>query len=409
MKRRYALDSSAAIYLASMNKKHTNVYRFSVMLKEKVNPEKLQEALDNVTPRFPVIVAGIKRGMFDYYVDPVEKAPRIQKDEERMAVMSKERVETCAMRVLYREKQISVEIFHSITDGGGAMVFLGSLLAEYLRLCYSIQIPYSDRILNPKEAVKESEVKDDYITYAGGKGIPAKRHKAYQLPNEKSGNDKNEALTRVYKAGDILKVSREYGVSMTVFLAAVMAQSLIEIKRKYPSSRNIIQVMLPINLRSKFKSDSLQNFSLYAFMKLLPDSQDMSLEEMIRVFAGQMEKQSSAKHLQGMMTTNVKNQNWWFFKILPLPLKKLLVEVVHYIFGESNSCITMTNMGRTVFPEECKPYVEDVECIISPRRLTGYNCSIISYEENVRITLSRYGKGCGLEDVFYEKLESLME
>lgn len=408
MKKRYALDSSAAIYLASMNKKHTNVYRFSVILKEKVNPEKLQEALNNVTPRFPTIVAGIKRGAFNYYVDPVERAPQIQKDEEVIGVMSRERIETCAMRVLYREKQISVEIFHSITDGGGAMVFVGSLLAEYLLLCYSVQVAYSDKILNPRDDVKDSEVTDDYITYAGGKAIPAKRHKAYQFPNEKSADEKIDVIPRVYKVEEILKVSREYGVSMTVFLAAVMAKSIIEIQKKYPSSRNVVQVMLPINLRSKFKSNSLQNFSLYAFMKLMPERQNIDFEEMIQDFAMQMEKQSSEEHLQGMMTTNVKNQNWWFFKILPLPLKKLLVQVVHYIFGESNSCITLTNMGRTVFPEEFKPYVEDVECIINPRRLTAYNCSIISYEGNVRISLSRYGKGCGLEDIFYKNLEELM-
>lgn len=96
----YPLDNSAIIHLASMRKGYTNSFRIAAALTETVCPEVLQTALDHITPRFPTIVAGIKRKLFQYVVVPVEVPPKVQKEQGCLSSMGKEEIKACAVRVI---------------------------------------------------------------------------------------------------------------------------------------------------------------------------------------------------------------------------------------------------------------------------------------------------------------------
>lgn len=128
----YPLDSSAMVHLASMQEGYTNTFRVFAALTKKVDPKALQRALDRISPRFPTIVAGIRRGIFQYKVVPVCSPPAVKPDSAVLAYMPEEMIRTCAMRVLYKEKEISVEFFHALTDGYGGLMFVQALLTEYL-------------------------------------------------------------------------------------------------------------------------------------------------------------------------------------------------------------------------------------------------------------------------------------
>ena len=64
IKRTYNLDNSAIMHMATLRKDHANSFRIVYTLKEAVRPEILQEAINNITPRFPTIIAGVKNGFF---------------------------------------------------------------------------------------------------------------------------------------------------------------------------------------------------------------------------------------------------------------------------------------------------------------------------------------------------------
>lgn len=139
-KKIYLLDSSALIHLASRREDYTNSFRISVTLAEEVRPSILQKALDHIRADFPTIISGIRRGRFQYEVVPADNSPLVRLDLETLACMDEDMIQTCAMRVLYKEKKIVVEIFHALTDGYGGLVFVRALVMEYLFLKHGVII-----------------------------------------------------------------------------------------------------------------------------------------------------------------------------------------------------------------------------------------------------------------------------
>jgi len=407
MKKKYPLDMSGAIHLASMTKKYSNFFRISLTLNEEIVPEKLQVAFDRVAPRFPTIVAGVRTGFFNFYLKPVEKTPAVKYDEEVLPVMSKKMIRECAMQVLYKENKLSIEVFHTLTDGTGGKVFLYSLLAEYLKLTHDLNISYTDGILNPNEVVKEEEVVDDYVTYAGKKGTTTNRKSAFQLPNLKIKKDteKKHIISKSLHIQDVLEAAKKNGVSLTAFMTAVMADSILQIQKKHDKKNKPVQIMVPVNLRSRFESSTLYNFSLCVLAKVKQTERNKGFEKFAKGLAEQIKKQSSADNLRGLMTMNTKTQKSIFFKMQPLPIKMALWKLVYALYGERNSCISISNMGEFVFPKEVEPFVKKVDCILTPRRNSPYNFGVVSYNGKLHINISRNGSGCGLEEVFYQKLE----
>ena len=66
----YKLDLSAIVYPTLQRRDFSSVYRLSVLLKEEVQPEILQKALDQTLPRFPTYKAAIRKGLFWRYLEP---------------------------------------------------------------------------------------------------------------------------------------------------------------------------------------------------------------------------------------------------------------------------------------------------------------------------------------------------
>lgn len=406
----YPLDNSAIIHLAAMQKKYANSFRISATLKDTVCPKTLQEALDHVTPRFPTIVAGIRRGFFQYMVVPVKESPQIRREQEVLPYMTEKEIRTCAMRVFYSEYQISVDLFHSLTDGYGGSVFLNTLLAEYFLLRYSNSCSYTEQILNPRDLVDDTEICDDFITYAGTRGSPANHKKVYRLPAATPVDGNVHIFTGMYDTEVLLNAAHHWGVSLTVFLTAVMFDSVMELQRKYtssPDSYEPVQLMVPINLRRKFESRTLRNFSLYALPCIEPAAEKIPFAILVEKIAAQMKEQTSNHYLKGMISTNVRVQNLLLFRMLPLPIKDTLLRIIFHFYGERNSCMSISNLGEITYPEELSQYIERVDFALTPRRDTACNCGIVSYKGMLFVNFTGKNRIMELEKLFFKRLNDM--
>ena len=77
----YKLDLSAIVYPTLQRRDFSSVYRLSVVLKEEIQPEVLQKALDMTLPRFPTYKAAIRKGLFWRYLEPNDRpGPFVQED-----------------------------------------------------------------------------------------------------------------------------------------------------------------------------------------------------------------------------------------------------------------------------------------------------------------------------------------
>lgn len=77
----YKLDLSAIVYPTLQRRDFSSVYRLSVLLKEEIDPEILQRAVNLTMPRFPTYKAAIRKGVFWRYLEPNDRpGPFVQED-----------------------------------------------------------------------------------------------------------------------------------------------------------------------------------------------------------------------------------------------------------------------------------------------------------------------------------------
>ena len=132
----YKLDLSANVYPTLQRKNFSNVFRLSVVLKEEIDPDTLQKAVDLTLPRFPAFKVALRKGIFWRYLEPNDRpGPFVMPDiiNPCMPMLFKSN-NRYLIRIYYYRCRISLEVFHSLSDGSGALKLLKTITAVYLRL-----------------------------------------------------------------------------------------------------------------------------------------------------------------------------------------------------------------------------------------------------------------------------------
>ena len=132
----YKLDLSAIVYPTLQRRDFSSVYRLSVLLKEDIDPEILQRAVNLTMPRFPTYKAAIRKGVFWRYLEPNDRpGPFVQEDVKNPCQpMHFKGNNRYLVRIYYYRNRIALEAHHSLGDGTGGMCVLQTLTATYLRL-----------------------------------------------------------------------------------------------------------------------------------------------------------------------------------------------------------------------------------------------------------------------------------
>ena len=406
----YSIDHSSILYLSLIRKHHTNIFRFTITLNENVDRVLLQDAVNNVYRRFPTIFAGFQPGFFHYRQVPVEKPPQVKKDPGLLFNMSHEEIARCAYRIYYMENQVIIEGFHALTDGYGMIASFSTLIAEYLKSKYDLQIPVGYPVFDITESIPDEETEDSYLKYTDAKPLHLPSRYSYQLPGYDSKCGPVHRQTLLYPVKDLLAVARKYGVSITALLSAVLADSVMELQhmRKEKKLRPV-RIMVPIDLRKIFPSKTLRNFILYALPTMEVIEYGTSIRDLALGFSLQIKEHLRKENLGSIIAYNVKTQKMPFFRVLPSKLKCGLMRLAYSFFGESNSSMTMTNLGNIALPEVMIPYVESVILTMMPRVRSPYNCGMYSYNGNFYINLCRFPQESQIEEIFQRNLEKALK
>ena len=166
--------------------------------------------------------------------------------------------------------------------------------------------------------------------------------------------------------------------------------------------------MVPVNLRNLFPSETLRNFSLYALPCVEPEQCELSVKELVPLIAEQLKKESSPEHMAAVMATHTKADQAALMKLIPVSLKVQILKAVQLLYGEPKSCISLSNLGNLVLPEEIRNHVKQAEFFLTPRLKSPYNCVLLSYEGTCIINFSRFCQMPELETVFKRKLQQAM-
>ena len=405
------LDNAAKIYPAAQSRTWSNSFRLSATLSEPVQMDILQSALDVTARRFPSMAVRLCRGVFWYYLEELSEAPAIGEEKGYPLEQMRARdLHKCALKVIVYENRIAVELFHSLTDGNGGLVFLKTLIAEYLEQRYGVSVPAENGVLDRREEPSEAEMEDSFVKYKGNAALSRKDTDAFRLKGTKDPDGFITDTAFLLPVETVHREAKKYGVSITAFLTAVLIRAAIEIQERHVPDvrkRKPVKILLPVNLRKMFPSESLRNFVLYMTPEICPDRGEYSFDEICRIVAFQMGIEITAKHMRAKFTTNVNSEIIPIIKIMPLFIKNIVMKSVFRAVGERKSTLTFSNLGMASVPEVMKQYVRRFDFVLSPQATSPYNSSAISYGDTLYFHFIRNSEEPELELQFHKVLQSL--
>ena len=405
------LDNAAKIYPAAKRRNWNNFFRISATLTEPVDTAVLASALDVTARRFPSIAVRLRRGVFWYYLEEIPKTPAIQPEKScPLAHAPFHEVRQCAFRVLVYKNRVAVEFFHSLTDGTGALVFVKTLLAEYLSEKYGLSVPAEKGVLGRLEEPSPEELEDSFARYAGDVTASRAESTAYHLSGTPERDGYKNLVTMMIPAEKLCACAKEHGVSVTELLCAAMMQAIGELQaEKVPNVRHRkpVKVLIPVNLRNLFPSRSLRNFASYITPEIDPRMGDCSFSELCRLVHHKMGLENNRRTMRAKFAANVASERSPILRVMPLFIKNIAMKAVFDAVGECKSCLCLSNLGRVELPEVMVPYVQRMDFIIGVQARAPHDCGVVTWDDTVYINCIRSIQEPELEYRFYRVLHRL--
>lgn len=382
----YPLDSAAKVYPLSLTHTSMSVFRVSAYLAEAVVPEILQVALLSTIKRFPVFATTIRKGFFWHYLDATRRRFTVQPEKgmpcQPIKVSGRNAV---SFRVQYHDKRVSLEVFHILTDGTGAMAFLKTLVREYLRLLGKA-VPAGPEVLDVSGPVRPGELEN---AFSRG-DAPDKAEGFVEMPAAQIGGRRTffqpcKVLHYIMPADAMRVAAKSMGTTVTgLVLSAMFVASAGSLNKPRPRSRLHIQV--PVNMRKFYPSQTLRNFSMYSVLKLRVEDVS-SLEAAIPLVDRQLRETTAKASLDRMVAmTNALVENP-LLRYTPLVLKRFVFRWVYKLIGERTLTTTLSNLGiaDNPFGNELDMY----DFMLGASGTNNVNCGLITVQGKAVLTLTK--------------------
>jgi len=405
----YKLDTAALIFPAIRNRKWANLFRVSARLHEDIDPEILQKAVIDLKKRFPTFYVRLCPGLFWYRLEESKTLPEVSQDYAYpLVLMPHHELRKHCMRIRYYRNRVALEYFHSVTDGTGAILFLKNLIRRYLFLKNGVEIPDDEVFLNLEEAPKKEELEDSFLKNSSGFAFNDKDENVYKEEGDKNPRD-IRLITGTLSADTLHEKAHEFGCSVTVFLAAVMAEALIGIQNaeKPKRKQKPVKIGIPINLRKLYGSRTIRNFVLVLNIGVDPRQGEYTLQELCDSLKHQLLTKNTPQVMAGKIAENTLPRESIAVRLAPLPIKNLFLNIVYNIRGERGLCISLSNIGVVSLPEEIGEQVQEMEFICAPAKQNVHNCGILTYRGKTKINLMRDIERPELERRFFSRLVEL--
>ena len=105
----------------------------------------------------------------------------------------------------------------------------------------------------------------------------------------------------------IKEVCKKYDASVNEYLTAVFTYSIyMEYLHGQPAKRPIV-ICIPVNLRPYFDSMTTRNFFAMVSASFLPEQENMTLDEVVRIVKESLRSQINKEHLEEIFSYNVSN------------------------------------------------------------------------------------------------------
>ena len=401
----FKLDNAANLYPAVSDTQWSSSYRVSVVLKERVKPEILQKAVDDVLPRFPSFCVCIRKGIFWYYLEELNKPFVVKHENDYPCAKFAINLRDYLFRVYYYKNRISFESFHAITDGFGGLLFLNTLLYRYFELC-GVKITDKTNVLHYKDNPQLEEVEDSFLRCATKKAAASRKEaKAYHVTGTKELPGILNVMHGVMSASQANAVAKSKGVTLTQYFVAAIVLALYRRQKYENKSKAEVKVSVPVNLRGMFASRTLRNFSAFVNVGIRPTQQeDFTFDEILQSVRTQLKEGLTKENLEKNINANVNAQKNFLIRILPLELKKIGLRLSFAWWGESRYTTVLSNLGNIAAPMEFREKIHRYECLLGAQKNNNIAFTACSFNDQLVLSITRTIKENFVEREFFKIL-----
>ncbi|MDR0696133.1 MAG: hypothetical protein LBF68_01125 [Christensenellaceae bacterium] len=406
----YKLDNSAVIYPINATMTTQSLFRLTCELNDYVDEEFLFRALTNILPRFPSFSVQLRSGLFRHYFDHNPYSPVVKQDDGVLfQKINFARNNYYLFRTTYYKKRISIDFFHALCDGTGALEFMKTLIYEYLNV-EGHQIKNDASIKEKGQESLPEETEDSFLTHTkeynlfGGIIGEMVGTNAYQIHDKTFRRLGYGLIEGFLKLSDLKEIARKYDVTITMFIAAVAMLAIAKSYKKKSPSKYPLTAMIPVDLRRFFDSITLKNFTSLARCVIDPNLPD-NLSAYCKTIKEQLNEKTKKEVLIEKLSLSSFMTSKWITKYMPLFIKKFVMRLGKMLSLNTKQSMIISNLGQVKMPSGAKPFINRF-CFNSNVSIKNpINVGVISYSDNVVVSFTRRIVSTAIEKEFFTILK----
>lgn len=364
------LDNAAKIFPPTSHGADTGVFRLSCELNEPVQPEKLQQALDQVIVRFPHMLMVMRRGVFWYYLEQATLRPAVAPEHAPPCTPLYEGSHSLLFEVSYWRHKINLEVFHVLADGSGGIGFFQALVACYLSICHpEVDAP---PLQTPPLSQRRADSFQKYYKPHSGKGTGGS-WRAYRLRGAHRPDGGLTILDGVADVRQVLDAAHRHHATLTVYLAAVLFSAIHEEMYVRHEKRPVV-LTVPVDLRGFFPSDTTRNF--FGTIRVGYDFKNRpgTFEDILETTAAAFKAELTPERLAARMNKMAALEHNPLLRPIPLVLKNPVLRLSGDI-AELGETAALSNIGKFKLPDVLHPYVRGFSAFMSTHATQLCTCT----------------------------------
>lgn len=379
------LDNAAKIFPSTSRKTDTSVFRFYCELKEEVQKKELEDAVGQALKEFPNFRCAMRKGAFWYYLEETEASPQVTEESKPVCSQIYDGDNSALLfEVSYFGCRITLEIFHALSDGTGALQFLKTIVYYYLKEVHKDAVD-QDLVFMENDASYSEKSDDGFSKYYQKKRGKAEecQGRAYKIPFRKNYEESLQVIEATASVKETLEAAHRNGTTLTVYLTAVFIQAIRAGMALSDLSKPVV-LMVPVNLRKYFPSTTVRNF--FGIIDVSYNFRERSGEfsDIIQAVDESFRKKLTRQNLAARMNKLAGMERNFLVKLAPLPLKNLSLKAARMLDMRRQTSV-ISNVGKVTMPEELCRYIDLFGVLASTLELQLCMCS---FEDKLQMSFT---------------------
>ena len=373
------LDNTAKIF-SMEDYTNNNTFRLSVVLKEKINPSYLKDAVIRTLIEYPSYKVKIRVGFFWNYFEKNDNDVIIEEENEMPCesidfMMNNDYL----FKVTYFDKKINVDMCHMLTDGMGGTIFIKSILYNYLNIVKDMNLKVEDKYYDAGYG------RDQYLRRYDKSMFSVDKSKNIYLIKDKYDININKTYHYIIDVDKFKNVSKKYEVSVTVLLTSLYVLALYNTVYDKNSKRDIY-INVPVDMRKHFNVYAFSNFFTCMDIKCNINNSNVNFESILEQIKGEFANKLKIENLKGYLSRDVKLGSNVAIRLVPLFIKKPVMKVLEKVVRRSTT--TISNIGIFKVDERYEKYIDNVLVVVNPGNIQKVKCTVCSFKNKLNVTIN---------------------